>query len=102
MWSAHLHGIANHLVGIWWQRGRWAQAGVPQPPPVMLCSHFSPAWLLQLVPKLSRNYLKEGYMEKTGPKVGYKCFCNNTKTKACSVWDGEGSAGGTNLSSLRR
>ncbi|XP_022356205.1 arf-GAP with dual PH domain-containing protein 1 isoform X2 [Enhydra lutris kenyoni] len=23
-----------------------------------------------LVPKLSRNYLKEGYMEKTGPKVG--------------------------------
>lgn len=26
--------------------------------------------LPQLVPKLSRNYLKEGYMEKTGPKVG--------------------------------
>lgn len=25
--------------------------------------------LPQLVPKLSRNYLKEGYMEKTGPKV---------------------------------
>lgn len=24
----------------------------------------------QLVPKLSRNYLQEGYMEKTGPKVG--------------------------------
>lgn len=23
----------------------------------------------QLVPKLTRNYLKEGYMEKTGPKV---------------------------------
>lgn len=22
------------------------------------------------MPKLSRNYLKEGYMEKTGPKVG--------------------------------
>lgn len=26
--------------------------------------------LPQLVPKLSRNYLQEGYMEKTGPKVG--------------------------------
>lgn len=29
-----------------------------------------PSVLSQLVPKLSRNYLKEGYMEKTGPKVG--------------------------------
>ncbi|XP_053132214.1 arf-GAP with dual PH domain-containing protein 1 isoform X4 [Hemicordylus capensis] len=27
-----------------------------------------------LVPKLSRNYLKEGYMEKTGPKVGHAVF----------------------------
>lgn len=53
---------------------------------LMLCSHFSPVWFLQLVPKLSRNYLKEGYMEKTGPKVGYKCFCNTPKTGACSVW----------------
>lgn len=38
-----------------------------------------PSVLFQLVPKLSRNYLKEGYMEKTGPKVGRAvCF------KACS------------------
>lgn len=29
---------------------------------------------LKLVPKLSRNYLKEGYMEKTGPKVGHAFF----------------------------
>lgn len=26
--------------------------------------------LLQLVPKLTRNFMKEGFMEKTGPKVG--------------------------------
>lgn len=25
--------------------------------------------LLQLVPKLTRNFMKEGFMEKTGPKV---------------------------------
>lgn len=47
------------------------------------------------MPKLSRNYLKEGYMEKTGPKVGYKCFCNTPNTKAFSVLGGERSAGGT-------
>lgn len=48
---------------------------------------FGLSVLPQLVPKLSRNYLKEGYMEKTGPKVGAEqqtfrsvkgqpsCFC---------------------------
>lgn len=33
VWLAHLHGIANHVVGIWWQRGQGARAGSPQPPP---------------------------------------------------------------------
>lgn len=28
--------------------------------------------LFQLVPKITRNYLKEGYMEKTGPNVSLK------------------------------
>ncbi|KAJ7305892.1 hypothetical protein JRQ81_010258 [Phrynocephalus forsythii] len=32
-----------------------------------------------LVPKLSRNYLKEGFMEKTGPKVGDVAFSRCTK-----------------------
>lgn len=31
----------------------------------------------KLVPKITRNYLKEGYMEKTGPLVRYhfRCIC---------------------------
>lgn len=28
--------------------------------------------LCQLIPKITRNYLKEGYMEKTGPLVSYQ------------------------------
>lgn len=50
-----------------------------------LVSPSSPLRLLQLVPKLSRNYLKEGYMEKTGPKVGLKHFCNPCKHESRSV-----------------
>lgn len=57
---------------------------------------FSPLRLLQLVPKLSRNYLKEGYMEKTGPKVGSEAFFSPSKRESCSVWPQEGVAGGTN------
>lgn len=33
------------------------------------CTHFWHFLLLQLVPKLTRNFMKEGFMEKTGPKV---------------------------------
>ncbi|XP_062998986.1 arf-GAP with dual PH domain-containing protein 1 isoform X2 [Elgaria multicarinata webbii] len=35
---------------------------------------------IDLVPKLTRNYLKEGYMEKTGPKVGHAVFSVYAKT----------------------
>lgn len=63
------------------------------PSPLHLTLLFSD---LQLVPKLSRNYLKEGYMEKTGPKVGYEAFFSPCKHDSCSVWPQEGVAGGTN------
>lgn len=64
----------------------------PSPDTALLC----PLCLLQLVPKLSRNYLKEGYMEKTGPKVGYEAFFSPSKHESCSVWPQEGVASGTN------
>lgn len=32
--------------------------------------------VLQLKPKLTRNFLKEGYMEKTGPRVGGSMLYN--------------------------
>lgn len=28
-------------------------------------------FLFQLIPKATRNFIKEGYMEKTGPKVSF-------------------------------
>ena len=34
---------------------------------LVLCR--SPLVCFQLVPKLTRNFMKEGFMEKTGPKV---------------------------------
>lgn len=57
----------------------------------------SPSSVLpQLVPKLSRNYLKEGYMEKTGPKVGAKQqaseACLRSAILLLSVWGCLGSA----------
>lgn len=36
------------------------------------CVHFMSCLyvvVFQLVPKLTRNFMKEGFMEKTGPKV---------------------------------
>lgn len=81
--------------GFWGELGVGCPSSDPQPCPVYpgapsslrltLVSPFSPLWLLQLVPKLSRNYLKEGYMEKTGPKVGLKHFCNPCRHESRSV-----------------
>lgn len=90
--------LSGRAVG--WAQG-WGQlsgafpSSDPRAPPshtALLC----PLWLLQLVPKLSRNYLKEGYMEKTGPKVGPEAFFSPSKQQSCSVWPREGVAGGTN------
>lgn len=49
--------------------------------PSFLTSFFCCFVLLQLVPKLTRNFMKEGFMEKTGPKVCtmvllWGTFCN--------------------------
>lgn len=34
---------------------------------------FNACLFLQLLPQITREYLKEGYMEKTGPTVGQQC-----------------------------
>lgn len=44
----------------------------------VLLFHFSFV-AFQLVPKLTRNFMKEGFMEKTGPKV---CFVTNSRQRS--------------------
>lgn len=42
-------------------------------------------FLLQLVPKLTRNFMKEGFMEKTGPKVCTMILLRGTSPELTSV-----------------
>ncbi|XP_016852416.2 arf-GAP with dual PH domain-containing protein 1 isoform X4 [Anolis carolinensis] len=56
-----------------------------------------------LVPKLSRNYLKEGYMEKTGPKVGRAVFsvcAKSNKRKASRSVGSPWTIGGSCISKI--
>lgn len=36
---------------------------------------------LKLLPKLTRNFIKEGYMEKTGPKVTHLIIKESKQTR---------------------